>query len=278
MRAVYDNSIIFLMSILTILAVATTDVRAQLLKDTFDDTNWESRWEIHDDGTDGAPSEWFIGPEGGLPDGAFGTPTNILRGGGPSKKDDQAGSYALTLKAGSESWTDYTLSCDMYHMDNDYAGLFVRYVDELNYFRVWSKQEEALEGGSTSYGMDKVVNGEWTIFFGVGNGPEGDGIDGPPLPETIPNLPQREWFNMTVEVVGDTVTMYLSGEKVDSITDNDLALGGPLAKGKFALYNSTNPMAYDNVEVSSLEVSSTAVFPAGKLGTTWGSLKAEYER
>ncbi|HIE27744.1 TPA: DUF1080 domain-containing protein [Candidatus Poribacteria bacterium] len=272
MRAIHIPTII-VMSILAISSLATTDVGAQLLKDTFDDPNWEKRWEIHDDGTDGAPSQWFVGPGGGIPDGAFGTPTNILRGGGPSKKDEQAGSYALTLKAGSEKWMDYSVSCDMYHMDNDYAGLFVRYVDELNYFRVWSKQEEVLEASRTSYGMDKVVEGEWTIFFGKGNGPAGDGIDGPPVPKEIPNIAQREWFNMTVEVVQDTVTMYLNKKKVDSIQDKDLAPGGPLAKGKIALYNSTNPMAYDNVEVGSL-----AVFPAGKLSATWGILKAGYER
>jgi len=81
MKPVYNNSvtIIFLISILAILLVATTNVRAQLLKDTFDDANWKSRWEIHDDGNEGGPSQWFIGPEGGIPDGAFGTPTNILR-------------------------------------------------------------------------------------------------------------------------------------------------------------------------------------------------------
>jgi hypothetical protein len=255
------------------LSLATTNVNAQLLKDTFDDANWENRWEIHDDGTEGAPSQWFVGPGGGIPDGAFGTSANILRNGGPSKKDEQAGCYALTLKAGSEKWTDYRVSCDMYHMDNDYAGLFIRYVDELNYFRVWSKQEEVLAESHTSYGMEKVVKGEWTIFFGVGNGPAGDGIDGPRVPANIADIKQREWFNMTVEVVKDTLTMYLNQKKVDSVQDSDLASGGPLAKGKMALYNSTNPMAYDNVAVGSL-----AVFPADKLSTTWGSLKAEYEQ
>lgn len=39
-------TIIFLISILTILPVVTIDVKAQLLKDTFDDANWKSRWEI----------------------------------------------------------------------------------------------------------------------------------------------------------------------------------------------------------------------------------------
>jgi len=237
-------------------------------KDDFSNPDWKKRWEIHDDGADGAPSQWFIGPGGGLPDGAFGTPTNILRGGGPSKKDEQAGSYALTLAPGSENWTNYTVSCDMYHMDNDYAGLFVRYVDELNYFRVWSKQEEAVAGNATSYGMDKVVGGNWTVFFGKGNGPAGDGIDGPAIPAGIGNVKQREWFNMTVDVQGDTVTMLLKGKKVDSIKDPDLRPGGKLGKGKIALYNSTNPMAYDNLEVKGL-----AVEPTGKLATLWGQIK-----
>lgn len=237
--------------------------------DDFSNPDWQTRWEIHDDGNDGAPSQWFIGPQGGIPDGAFGTSTNILRGGGPSKTDEQAGCYALILEPGSEDWTNYTVSCDMFHMDNDYAGLFVRYVDELNYFRVWSKQEEALEGNATSYGMDKVVNGEWTIFFGKGNGPAGDGIDGPAIPGGIGNVKQMEWFNMAADVQGDTVTLFLKGKKVDSVTDKDLAPGGKLARGKIALYNSTNPMAYDNVKIEALAVESQ-----GKLATVWGRMKS----
>ena len=278
MRLAYSNTAttVLSISILAIFLVATTDVSAQLLKDTFDDPNWEARWEIHDDGTDGAPSPWFVGPDGGIPDGAFGTTANVLRNGGPSGNDEQAGAYALTLKAGSENWTDYTFSCDMYHMDNDYAGLFVRYVDELNYFRVWTKQEEADIAGDTSYCMDKVVNGEWTLFFSTGSaGVAGDGITGFPTPGD--NIPQSEWFNMTVEVTGNTATMYMGGEKMESVQDDDLGPGGPLAKGRIALYNSTNPMAYDNIEVTALE-GSTSVSPASRLSTTWGSLRAGYER
>lgn len=273
MRAVYDNSatIILLMSILTILAVATTVLRAQLLKDTFDDAAWEARWEIHDDGEEGVPTAWSVG--GGVPDGSFGTTSNAVRGAGPSGGDEQAGSYALTLKAGSDSWTDYEISCDMYHMDNDYAGLFVRYVDELNYFRVWSKQEEADQGNNTTFGMDIVVDGVWTLNFKTGGPGVGqDGISGTPIPAGD-NIQQKQWFSMTAEVVGDTVTMYMEGEKLASVTDPDLAPGGPLAKGKIALYNATNPMAYDNVVVGSLAVSSQS-----KLSTTWGILKVEYER
>lgn len=244
----------------------------QLLKDDFSDKNWQGRWKIFDDGTNGKPSKWGIGAEIGAPDGSFGNSINVLQGGGPSKKDGQAGSYALTLKAGSESWTDYRLSCDMYHMDNDYAGLFIRYIDELNYFRVWSKQEEVAHGGCTSYGMDKVVKGEWKVYFGVDNGPAGDGIDGPCVPKEIPNIPQKTWFNVTVEVIGDTVTMILNKKKVDSLKDPDLRSGGALGKGKVALYNSTNPTAYDNVLVENL----ASVEPKAKLAASWGKLKAGY--
>ena len=259
-----------LFSILLIFAMVAAiglDRAQAQFKDDFSNADWQKRWEIHDDGADGAPSKWFVG-QSGIPAGAFGTPTNILRGGGPSKKDEQAGCYALMLEPGSENWTNYTVSCDMFHMDNDYAGFFVRYVDELNYFRVWSKQEEGMQGGATSYGMEKVVNGEWTVFFGKGNGPGGDGIDGPAIPKGIGNIKQREWFKMTADVQGDTVTMLLKGKKVDSVKDPSLRPGGKLGKGKIALYNSTNPMAYDNFIVEGL-----AVEPEGKLATTWGQIK-----
>lgn len=259
-------------AICIVLFLTTFGAYGQLLKDDFSDKNWQARWKIFDDGADGKPSKWGIGAEGGVPDGAFGTSANILRGGGPSKKDGQAGSYALTLKAGSGDWTDYKVSCDMYHMDNDYAGLFIRYVDELNYFRVWSKQEEVANGGCTSYGLDKVVKGEWKVYFGVDQGPAGDGIDGPCVPKALKNIGQKEWFNMTAEVVGDTVTLFINKVKIDTIKDNDLRPGGPLGKGKIALYNSTNPTAYDNVLVDNL----ASVEPAGKLATSWGRLKAAY--
>ena len=41
------------------------------LKDDFSNPDWKKRWEIHDDGAEGAPSQWSIGPAGGIPDGAF---------------------------------------------------------------------------------------------------------------------------------------------------------------------------------------------------------------
>ncbi|MFC1718408.1 family 16 glycoside hydrolase [Candidatus Poribacteria bacterium] len=193
-----------------------------------------------------------------------------MRGVGPSGGDEQTGSYALTLKAGSDSWADYELSCDMYHMDNDYAGLFVRYVDELNYFRVWTKQEEADQGNNTTFGMDIVVDGTWTHNFKTGGPGVGqDGISGTPIPAGD-NIQQMQWFNVTAEVVGDTVTMYMEGEKIGEVTDPALAPGGGLAKGKIALYNATNPMAYDNVTVTDM-----AVEPAGKLATTWSRLRSE---
>lgn len=268
MKVFYSSSIIvvFLISVFMVLIIVTIDAPAQTLKDTFDDPNWEARWEIHDDGTAGGPSQWFVGPGGGIPDGAFGTANNVLSGAGPSGGDEQPGCYALTLKNGSENWTDYRLSCDMYHMDNDYAGLFVRYVDELNYFRVWSKQAEVDHGDNTTFGMDKVVKGKWTLNFKTGGpGVGGDGITGTPIPAGK-NIGQKQWFNMTVEVVGNTVTMYMEGKKMGSVTDSDLR------RGKIALYNSTNPTAYDNVVVDSMAVSS-----AGKLSTSWGNLKAGYE-
>ena len=55
-------------------------------------------------------------------------------------------------------------------------------------------------------------------------------------------------------MVGDTVTMYLQG-------------------GKIALHNCNKPMAYSNLVVAALTISSE-----GKLRTTWGSLKAGYNR
>jgi hypothetical protein len=83
-----------------------------------------------------------------------------------------------------------------------------------------------MEGGSTSYGLDKVVNGEWTVFFGKGNGPGGDGVDGPAIPKGIGNVKQQEWFNMAADVQGDTVALLLKGKEVDSIKDKDLAPAG----------------------------------------------------
>ena len=214
MKFFYDSfiTVIFLISMLAILPMATTNAKAQLLRETFDDPNWEARWAIHDEAAEGVPSQWFVGPDGGIPDGAFGTTSNAVRGAGPSGGDEQAGCYALTLEAGSEDWTNYRASCDMYHMDNDYAGIFVRYVDELNYFRVWSKQEEADQGNNTTYGMDKVVNGKWTLNFKTGGaGVGGDGISGTPIPAGG-NIMQKQWFNITTFSVryfcGDLIQFY----------------------------------------------------------------------
>jgi hypothetical protein len=62
--------------------------------------------------------------------------------------------------------------------------------------------------------MDIVVNGTWTLNFKTGGpGVGGDGISGTPIPAGE-NIQQRQWFNMTVEVVGDTVTLYMQGERI----------------------------------------------------------------
>ena len=241
---------------------------AALLADDFSDADWEARWEIHDDGA-ADPGNWVIGPAGGLPDGSFGNTVNTLNGPGAGGNDEQPGSYALTLKAGADNWTDYAASCEMFHMDNDYAGLFVRYMDELNYIRIWSKQEEADVGGATTYSIDKQIDGEWTMFHKTGGpGVGGDGISGTAVPADVDQIGQQEWFNMTVEAVGDTVTMYMNGDLVDSVQDADFAPGAALGSGSIALYNSTNPMAYDDVEVGSLSVEA-----AGKVAVTWAGLK-----
>ncbi len=242
---------------------------AALLTDDFSNADWEARWEIHDDGTDGNPSNWVLGPGGGVPDGAFGNTENTLRGPGVGGNDEQAGSYALTLEPTAPNWTDYSVSCEMFHLDNDYAGLFVRYVDELNYIRVWSKQEEADVGNATTYSIDKQIDGEWTMFHKTGGpGVGGDGISGTAVPKGVDQIQQQDWFNMTVEAVGDTVTMYLNGALVDAVQDADFAPGATLGKGSIALYNSTNPMAYDDVEVGSLSVEAR-----GKAAVSWARLK-----
>lgn len=270
-------TVVLFISVLAILFTATTRINAQL-KDNFDDPNWQERWEIHDDGLENVPSAWFVGPLmtpiGNIPEGTLGNTTDTMGGPGPSGGDTLAGTYALTLEPGSESWSDYTVSVDMYHMDDDYGGLMLRYVDKLNYVRAWTKQQEdAVAGYNPVFGIDICVNGDWTFHFKLGGpGVGGAGIIGTPIPAGD-RITKRQWFDMTVEAVGDTVTMYMQGEEMGSITDPELAPGGKLAMGKIALFNSTNPMAYDNVVVSAWAVSS-----AGKLGTTWGSLKAAYQR
>ncbi|GIX06243.1 MAG: hypothetical protein KatS3mg115_0646 [Candidatus Poribacteria bacterium] len=244
-----------------------------LFEDDFSDPNWEARWEIHDDGAEGNPSNWVIGPAGGLPEGAFGNTVNTLRGGGAGGNDEQPGSYALLRDPRSREWTDYRVSAEMYHMDNDYAGLFVRYVDELNYIRAWVKQEEADLGGAMAFSIDKQIDGKWTMFFKTGGpGVGGDGITGTPVPKEVKQVPQRVWFTMTVEVLGDTVTLFIDGVKVASVSDSDFAPGGKLERGTIALYNSTNPMAYDNVVVEG--IGRLPVSSRGKLATYWGALRA----
>lgn len=261
------TALTYLTALAAMVALATV-THAALLSDDFSDEDWETRWEIHDDGTDGNPSNWVIGA-GVVPAGAFGNTENTLRGPGVGGNDEQAGSYALTLKAGASKWTDYSFSAEMIHLDNDYAGVFVRYVDELNYIRVWSKQVEADVGNAMTYSIDKQIDGEWTMFHKTGGpGVGGDGISGTAVPNGVDAIEQNEWFNMTVEAVGDTVTMYLNGELVDAIQDPDFAPGAVLGAGSIALYNSTNPMAYDDVEVGSLSVEAR-----GKATTSWARLK-----
>ena len=130
---------------------------------------------------------------------------------------DQRGTFAV---AGLSSWEDYTLSVDLAVTDDDYIGVIFRYQNPQNYYRV------VLSSQAGRIRLDKIEN------------------------DTIVNMDNitMMWplcsFNMSVDVRGEAIKVYLNQQEYFDVSDTSFSSGriGVMAINSMGCF-------YDKVEV-----------------------------
>ncbi|MBT4129872.1 MAG: hypothetical protein HON27_16615 [Candidatus Marinimicrobia bacterium] len=103
--------------------------------------------------------------------------------------------------AGETEWTDYTLSANVVSTDDDYIGVLFRYQDPQNYYRF------SLSSQVSKIRLEKRINGE---FHTLGH-----------IEEMWPECR----FNISIDVRGDSIKVYLDGQIYFAIADTSFDHG-----------------------------------------------------
>ncbi|MEA3642475.1 MAG: PKD domain-containing protein [Lamprobacter sp.] len=199
------------------LSVAPPLPSGMLLQDGFS-TGFPSGWSTIDEGTNQAPSNWTVSG------GALRQSSNIW--GGDSRDGSRLpkpGTY-LRYDAGS-AWSDYRTEFTLRSDDDDALGLMFRIGDADNYYRFsWDQQRQYRR-------LIKKVNGAFTL-----------------LAEDNAAFTQGRTYAVTIDVIGDTIEVWIDGNLVFSVTDN------AHATGTIAFYSWGN----DGAQFGNLAVQSTS--------------------
>lgn len=137
------------------------------------------------------------------------------------------GKLGTQAVAGQADWTDYTLSANVVSTDDDYIGVLFRYQDPENYYRF------SLSSQISKIRLEKRVDG---VFETIGF-----------LEEMWPECR----FNISVDVRGDSIKVYLDQMEYFSIVDTSLSWG----KVGFATYHNNASFfnditVYDNLKIT----------------------------
>ena len=182
----------------------------ELIGDDFSGTL--ANWTVVDEGTQDAPSNWFI------QDGVLRQTSNIFDGTQEGVELPKPGTYLL---AGDGSWTDYTLSVWLSTTDNDAMGVMFRRQDSDNYYRFAMDSQR---------GYRRLVKKVGGVFSSV-------------VADTF-SYEVGRWYHVQVGVSGDQILIYVDGLLWNSIIDSDLVFGG------IALYSwGNNGLSFDAVSV-----------------------------
>lgn len=141
---------------------------------------------------------------------------------GPAATSDPHEILAVT---GPSSWTDYTITADVYDRYNATFGLVAR--RQGNSFYRYRVLAEPSTNGSMHV-VEKVIDGVVTPLVEV-NGP---------------GYTYQRWYSVTLSVVGSTITVMLDGETVATATDTTLT------NGQGGLYTlALGGILFDNVQI-----------------------------
>ncbi len=130
------------------------------------------------------------------------------------------GKKGTNVIAGEADWTDYTLSANVVSTDDDYMGVVFRYQDPKNYYRF------SLSTQTSKIRLEKRVDGK---FISIGY-----------LEKTWPECR----YNITIDVHGDSIKVYLDQELYFAIEDSTFSGG----KVGFASYHNTASF-FDDITV-----------------------------
>ena len=189
-----------------------------LLTDDFEDNDMRG-WQIIDEGTIEAPSNWNV------VNGVVQQSSNIY---GPSADatTNRKGTFAYWDDPSALLWTDYMLTATLRSSDNDGIGLLFRYQDPSNYYKI------DLDTQRNFQTLVKVAGGIET-----------------PLATIAASYPQNAEMELQVKVISDQITVTFNGSDifVGPITDS------ALPRGTVALYAWANTGAFfDHVVVQSV--------------------------
>ena len=185
-----------------------------LLIDDFADGDFLG-WSVIDEGTSSGPSAWSAA------NGTLIQSSNIFSGSsGSSNGLPVLGTYAR-YDSGF-AWTDYATSLTLRSDDNDALGVMIRYQDPNNYYRFsWDRQR-------TYRRLVKVDNGVFTLL----------------AEDAVPYV-QGQSYQVTVQAVGESLTVQIDGTTIFTVTDSSLS------SGTVALYTWGNQGShFDDIRVT----------------------------
>ncbi|MCX8036925.1 MAG: SPOR domain-containing protein [Candidatus Sumerlaeia bacterium] len=163
-------------------------------------------------------------------------------------------SYAIISAAGSEAWTDYSISTEFWMRSrNGRVAVVARWRDAKNYYEGYI---QAFRDSRSAF-IDVIRNGERkTLAYGV----NGVGVD---IPSFEGGSRERR-HSLQLTVVGPIMGLYLNGKRLVEATDNTLD------RGTAGLGVQYNMVYFDNVVVAPAKlVGPTAVPP--RIGPAAGS-------
>ncbi len=171
-------------------------------------------WTIFDEGTNAAPSNWFVDS------GVLRQTSNIYGGSIGAAGLPKPGTYVRPFP-GNPGWTDYTFSARMKSTDDDGMGMMFRYQDDDNYYRFSMDSQRGYRR------LVKKVAGVFTLLF-----------------EDTFSFVLGQWSQVEVVAGGDKIVIYIDGQLWNIAMDSDLP------DGQIGLYSWGNEgLSFDDVFV-----------------------------
>ncbi|MEZ4683540.1 MAG: family 16 glycoside hydrolase [Caldilineaceae bacterium] len=183
-----------------------------LFSDTFWDGNMTGWTTVDANGATDGPSNWSV-----ILDGSNYT---LRQNSNIYLLPQREGTYAYT---GDDSWTDYHLAVDVLPNDNDSFFVMFRYVNDDNYYRFISNEQNKFRR------LEKKIEGTFTTI----------------AEDTAAGYTQGTWQNVHISIIGTQIQIRFNYELLFSITDTSLS-GGKIAVGTEGSIN----CRFDNILVS----------------------------
>jgi len=162
------------------------------------------------------------------------------------------GGQAEHSLVGEEDWDNYTIEAKVRLDEHHWAGLVFRAKSEMEYYVYYMN----VPNNKTELWRHK--QGGWASRDNLAQIPAVGGVQ----------IKNGEWYDMKVEVEGDTFKLYINGEFQKENSD------GVYKKGQVGVWAWQTAASFDDFTVAGKNIEDTlAVDPNRKLTTTWGRLK-----